>query len=348
MKIIHCVGRLKGGGAETQLQLLVENGSKAIQNVVVSYDKKDNMAAKYYQIDESWSIINKWKKFYSICKTEQPDAIHIWLPAIFHVYCVPACFVRVPKLLGVRNAYQLDSLKRFLHLIFYMGFKNMVSNTHLENHRGIFKIIFKRKKYHTIPNAIKFDLMPPTLRRKQGLFNKHNLLFVGRLVKQKNIPFLLSALTHLSNENWRLTIVGKGQEKEKLVQLARKLKIDRQIIFKEFTDTIETYYQNSDILVLPSFMEGMPNVVFEAAVFDTVLILSDIPQHKRWFTHQKNAFLFNPQKPEELAACIETAMAMHTQQKKEMFSEAHKVLSGLTKEKYIERYTNLYKRIINE
>lgn len=348
MKIIHCIGKLRGGGAETQLRLFLEN-SGSFQNIVVSYDFNDDLGTTYYQIDKKTSLLKKWRDFYNICKIEKPDVIHIWLPAVFHIYCVPAFFLKTPKLLGVRNVYQLSSLKRFLHLMFYLCFKNIVSNTYIEDHNGVFKSVFKTKNYNFIPNAIKFDFEEniETSEKKASLKNC-NFLYVGRLAKQKNIPVLLEALSHLFYNDWKMTLVGKGDEEQHLKSITHRLRIHNKVSFEDFADNIKTYYQKADVLILPSLTEGMPNVVFEAAVFDTILILSDIPQHKRWFTHQKNALLFNPKKPEELASCIKWAISMSPKQKKEMFLEVHKILNGLTKEKYIERYTNLYEKLINE
>ena len=88
MKILHCIGKLKGGGAETQLNILINNEKKH-QHVIVSYDAHEDEQKTYYKLIQNSNIFKKWKNFLRILKIEKPDIIHIWLPAVFHIYFYP-------------------------------------------------------------------------------------------------------------------------------------------------------------------------------------------------------------------------------------------------------------------
>jgi glycosyltransferase involved in cell wall biosynthesis len=65
------------------------------------------------------------------------------------------------------------------------------------------------------------------------------------------------------NKKFRLTIVGKGSEKQKLINLSKNLKIEKKITFKDFSKP-DNYYKKKGIFILNSFFEGLPNVLLEA------------------------------------------------------------------------------------
>ena len=192
MKIVHCIGQLKGGGAETQLNILI-NDDKKHKHVILSHENGENGVNTFYKLEKKQNILGKWVRIYKILKTEKPDIIHIWLPAVFHIYFLPALFFPARCVLGVRNVYQLENLKRYLHLYIYFLNKNIVSNTHINDQKGWFRKIYLKKDYYFIPNAIKFDVNEP----KKNNLNNHKtkqLLFVGRLVNQKNLTNLIDAM----------------------------------------------------------------------------------------------------------------------------------------------------------
>lgn len=90
---------------------------------------------------------------------------------------------------------------------------------------------------------------------KEKLGYKKIVLFVGRLIKEKGIEYLIEAFAKLSKENKEvgLVIVGDGPERNRLETLCNSMKIDK-VTFAGFIDRedITPYYLLSDILVLPA------------------------------------------------------------------------------------------------
>lgn len=119
-------------------------------------------------------------------------------------------------------------------------------------------------------NTIKNDDFPEMAVRK---FNQQlHLLFCGRVVPDKGIEDLLEGLGILKKKGFAplLTIVGSVKEDyfAMLKRKSEKLGIAEQIYFKGFiTYGIElfSYYKNSDIYILPSWHEGFPHSIWEAA-----------------------------------------------------------------------------------
>ena len=68
-----------------------------------------------------------------------------------------------------------------------------------------------------------------------------------------------------------MTIIGSGQEEEKLKNLANELKIDKKIKFIKYQNA-EQKILNSKILILNSLWEGLPNILIEAQMLKTPII----------------------------------------------------------------------------
>ncbi|MBP2680795.1 MAG: glycosyltransferase [Candidatus Krumholzibacteriota bacterium] len=105
------------------------------------------------------------------------------------------------------------------------------------------------------------------MRRLLGLgAAETGLVFVGSLVERKGLGVLLEALGALRSSPWRLAVVGDGERRAEYEALARSRGVDDRVTFLgEIPEAdVEKVLSGSDVLVLPSTMEGMPYVVIEA------------------------------------------------------------------------------------
>lgn len=96
---------------------------------------------------------------------------------------------------------------------------------------------------------------------------KKNIICVGRLVeKQKGLDLLIKAFHKVSinHKDWKLYIVGDGDDKDKINELIYNLNLKNQIIIQSSTNNVKEYYLNSSILVSSSRWEGFGLVITEA------------------------------------------------------------------------------------
>lgn len=165
--------------------------------------------------------------------------------------------------------------------------------------------------------------------------NSTYLLFVGRLVEQKDPETLVRAMTFLKNENMHLVIVGGGGKEDELKNLAKSLDVFDFISFEGPQDNPYVYMKNSNIFVLPSLWEGMPNVLLESIAFDMKIVATDcFPGSAREFlspstdvTKQlvenieecSNGFLVPVSRPDLFASAIKKAVQKNI--KKSVFGE---------------------------
>ena len=103
--------------------------------------------------------------------------------------------------------------------------------------------------------------------------DSHVILFVGNLIKTKGIDLLMRAVARLNAERRvvRVVIVGAGPERAKLESLAKSLTITEQVLFTGSVaqHLLPDYYRAADVVTLPSYSEGVPNVLLEAGACGT-------------------------------------------------------------------------------
>jgi glycosyltransferase involved in cell wall biosynthesis len=105
-----------------------------------------------------------------------------------------------------------------------------------------------------------------------------HILFVGRLCRPKGVYDLLDAFAIARlNCGAELHLVGDGPEKEDLQAYSEKLGIDSRVRFVGSVSQVEPHFRWSDVLILPSYSEGIPRVVMEAFAAGVPVIGSAIP-----------------------------------------------------------------------
>lgn len=106
------------------------------------------------------------------------------------------------------------------------------------------------------------------------------ITFVGRIVKDKGINELVEAFLELKNKysNLKLLLVGDYEEHLNPIEKKNKNLIDTRedIITPGFQKDIRKYLAITDLFVLPSYREGLPNSLIEAGSFGIPLLASNI------------------------------------------------------------------------
>lgn len=107
--------------------------------------------------------------------------------------------------------------------------------------------------------------------------NKFVIGTIGRLSAQKNQEFLLKVFKEVYNKdkNTMLLLVGEGEKKKELIELAQKLEITDSVYFFGRTDCPEKCLSAMDVFVLPSLFEGNPVVGIEAQTNGLRCLFSD-------------------------------------------------------------------------
>lgn len=138
---------------------------------------------------------------------------------------------------------------------------------------------------------------------KEKYKGKIILLFVGRLVKVKNLPLLLDAYKKLTND-YRLIIIGDGEERERLQQQCKIQNINVNFIGPKNGDDLYIWYKVADIFILPSYKEAFGAVVNEALLSGCKCIVSKNAGSSCLIEEGVNGYTFDPNSSEDLVIHI--------------------------------------------
>ena len=134
------------------------------------------------------------------------------------------------------------------------------------------------------------------------------IISVGRLSPEKGQTGLLEAFAALSSEHdaIELLIVGDGPDRDLLEARANELGVTNKVMFAGRCSEHDTlaHIARSDILVLSSFMEGLPIVLIEAMAIGTPVVASRVAGIPELVDDGKTGLLFTPSNWPELEACL--------------------------------------------
>lgn len=150
-----------------------------------------------------------------------------------------------------------------------------------ENVKSYFEKTYKRKTVF-IPNGIE----APELRYAEVIKEKYSLnkdgyiLFLGRLVPEKGVHYLINAYKKLDTDMPLVIAGGASHTGDYEVGLKELAKDDGRIIFTGFVQgrELEELYSNAYIYCLPSDLEGMPISLLEAMSYSNCCLASDIAE----------------------------------------------------------------------
>jgi glycosyltransferase involved in cell wall biosynthesis len=137
------------------------------------------------------------------------------------------------------------------------------------------KYYIKESNIVVIPNGVGEKFFND--KKKDALESPLKILYVGRLAVQKHPERLVEAMALLKIPG-HLTLVGDGEDREKLEELTKTLKLTN-ITFagKKFGDQLLPYYREADVFAIASEIEGMPLVILEAMAAGLPIIGSNVP-----------------------------------------------------------------------
>lgn len=136
------------------------------------------------------------------------------------------------------------------------------------------RIYTNAKRNITILNGIPY---------KEVITSERNDVFtivgVGRLAPVKGFHTLINALSKVDFD-FKLNIIGEGEQKEELKELIKLLKLEEKIELIGFVRNVQDYIHNSDLQIISSSEEGFSLALIEAIFYSKALVATDIANHK--------------------------------------------------------------------
>jgi len=297
-KILHILGGLNRGGAETLVMNMFRNinHEKFSFDFLVPTEKKGDyydeilslggsvyIIAPDFTISSVKRVIKRFFELYCFFKNNHRyEAIHIHTESV-------SCIVELlaAKLAGVKiriaHSHSTNSRNRKMHRRWRFLIP-LVANYRFACGEEAGKWLYgkrfgKLKNSKVIPNAIDVDKFSynegyrSEIRREFNIEEKTVLGNIGRIVKVKNQKLLVDIVKNM--ENAVAIIVGDGVLREEIQSYAEKEGVSDKVIFAGVRSDVHKFYSAFDCFVMPSFHEGFPVTLVEAQCSGVPIVVSD-------------------------------------------------------------------------
>ena len=174
-------------------------------------------------------------------------------------------------------------------------------------------------------------------------------VFVGRIVRDKGVDELVAAFVKLNRiySNTRLLLVGPYEEHLNPVQSGTKFLIDTCECIEAVgaQKDVRPFYEQSDVLVFPSYREGFPNVVIEAGAMELPSIVTDINGSREIIEDGWNGLIV-PARDEQALFEAMKWMVEHDEERNAMAAHARPMIASRYEQGYVRGcLKNYYKEI---
>ncbi len=187
-----------------------------------------------------------------------------------------------------RNSGIHDDTQRYINdsewLLTYESTEVIVNSNFMKSDlQRIFGLPYE--KINVIPNGINLNNFTGIerdydFRRQYAMDNEKIILYVGRLVYEKGVQYLIGAMPKILNNyhDSKLVICGRGGMIDELRQEVHNLGIDNKVYFAGYCDSkkVQKMYKCADVAVFPSTYEPFGIVALEAMLAGIPTVVSDV------------------------------------------------------------------------
>ena len=290
------------------------------------------------------SIIHDLKSLWALYRLflkERPFIVHANTPKASFLSMIAAWLARVPHRIYLVTGLRFETVHGPLRLLLKMTerISCFCATKVIPEGDGVKKLLYSehitKKPMEKILNGNingidveYFDRSKDILAKAAIIKNESNaftFIFIGRIVRDKGINELISAFHKLSSENQhiRLFLVGVFEDELDpiLPETKRLIETSENIIFTGYQNDVRPYLAASDMLILPSYREGFPNVVLQAGAMGLPCIVTNISGSNEIIIPNKNGIIIPKQNTEALYQAMKYCI-QHPESVKEMAQEA--------------------------
>ena len=293
-KVILFMPSMDGGGVEKNL-IIVANYlvNKSLNVILITYDTKFNS-----RFNNKIKILNvtknkkekhsKYFKYYKclliLIKTCLSNSNFLVLSFQANIYCAILSKLFKYKLIIRSNSspsgWSKNIIKNLIFRIFFKASKDIIVNSYEFKRELKIKFNLNSKVIYN-PLNISEIVKKSKQKIKLKFFNQKRILKIiniARFTQQKDHITLLKALKLINNKiNYRLLIIGYGPEKNNIQKFIKAGSLSKNVKLIGFQNNPYKYIKVSDLFVLSSLYEGLPNVILEAITLKKFVISSNCP-----------------------------------------------------------------------
>lgn len=181
-----------------------------------------------------------------------------------------------------------------------------------------------------------------------------NVLFLSVLIKRKGIFDLVKAIEILINNgkingiDLKIIIAGTGKEEEEMKSIIKNLDLEKYFLFMGWVDNEKKIelIKNSQILILPSYNEGLPMAILEAMSYGMPIITTDVGSIKDAVIDGHNGFMTQPGDINKLVLSMEKLILNYDTWQQFSNNSKKTIEENFNINNYFKKVEQIYKSLI--
>ena len=246
------------------------------------------------------------KQYFKILKNEKPDLVITYTikPNVYGGFV--CCVKKVPyavNVTGLGTAFQNQGILRKLVVFLYkIGLKKakVVFFENEENRQILLKENIVKEKQTCLLNGAGVNLEHYLLTEYPTNYEKTRFLFVGRVMQEKGVDELFTAMERLHSMGVACTLDVLGGYEENYEEVIKKYEAAGWLKYHGYQSDVRPFIEKSHCFVLPSWHEGMANTNLECAAMGRPVITSNIHGCKEAVVEGISGFLCAKQSADSL------------------------------------------------
>ena len=311
-------------------------------------------------------LISLWR-LWRVFMKEKPDMVHSITPKAGLLSMLAAKLAGVPVRMHTFTGLVFPTSEGLIQKILIWTDRltcACATNVNPEGEgvkRDLIAYKITRKPLHVIANGnvngIDVEYFKPSeeLRQEAQCIMKERVftfVFIGRIVRDKGINELVTAFERLYKENSAIRLIVVGAFEEKLDPVLPEVKGIMQscpgIEMVGYQKDVRPFLLASDVLVLPSYREGFPNVVMQAGAMGLPCIVTDINGCNEIIVPNENGMIIPPKNEEALYGAMKYAVE-HSREMKKMGERARPLIVNRFEQHIVwEALLVEYKKLLHE
>lgn len=355
MKILHVYsGVYTGGGIIKKIINLIKSDSSNIHEILfiwyadptnkraemIKYLDNAQVTYHYTYKNSIWANIPWVRRFF---QQNHYDLAHFYTDNVMVIG-------KIVKLLGVKQRY----VRSFEGAPMYSKFPTkQLINWALTSCKDFVSISeYVKRTYLATYSSLKdsnitvvYNAMVHEMTRHKSLSERNGIICVGTLTDQKQFDNAIKTIAILKERYDRqipLYILGNGNDKEKLQNLATELGVDKLVHFAGIVDNPESFYDRCKLFIHPAYNEGFGLVVLEAMKMELGVLVANSGALPEIIEDGKTGYILPVKNPGIWAKKIDELYNQNSLLEKIGKNARQTVENKFSKRQHINGYLNFY------
>lgn len=266
---------------------------------------------------KEWSLVKQYKK---LIKEHSPDAVVTYTikPNLYGGIAASSCKVPyISTITGLGGAFEKGNIFKKLTVVLYKRATKNISALFFQNNTAseLFDSLEIAKGKHVIVSGSGVNLQRHSFKAYPSDDEETKLLFIGRVMNDKGVRELFESVGNLRSKGINVSLDVVGWCEDECKELLDKAVDEGTVNYHGWQEDVTPFIEKCNAVILPSYHEGLANVLLEAQASGRPVLASNIHGCIETFDEGVTGFSFEPRNSSAIERAVEKFVSLPYKEK---------------------------------